>query len=152
MPSTAPYFKWRGEFIQPNGRFSISRLRHNFLGAAGGATTRSGAHRCAPLLDLVFRRCQPAAVTARCAITLIEVGAIVRMSRGCRSASRRPEILTLSIAPADQFAFSAASIGPTRITPLCEAPVAATRTSPAWVLATNTPVSAKREAGWRNLA
>src|SRR6266478_9397206 len=57
----------------------------------------------------------------------------------------------LSSAPADQFALSAASIAPTRMTPLCEAPVAATRTSPALVLTTNTPVSAKREAGWGNL-
>src|ERR1700726_5074355 len=55
----------------------------------------------------------------------------------------------VSSAPADQFAFSADSIAATRMTPLCEAPVAATRTSPPLVLATNTPVSAKREAGWR---
>src|ERR1700755_2435514 len=59
---------------------------------------------------------------------------------------------TPSIALADQFVFSAASLGGTRITPLCEAPVAATRTSPALVLATNTPVSAKREAGGRILS
>ena len=62
------------------------------------------------------------------------------------------EIATLSSAAADQFAFNAASIAATRITPLCEAPVAATLTSPALVLATNTPVSAKREAGCRILA
>src|ERR1700738_1298086 len=62
------------------------------------------------------------------------------------------EILTPSSAAADQLAFSAASIAGTRMTPLCEAPVAATRTSPALVLATNTPVRAKREAGWGNLA
>src|SRR6185369_12544706 len=62
------------------------------------------------------------------------------------------ETLTLSSALAAQFAFSAASIAETRITPSCEAPVAATLTSPALVLVTNTPVSAKREAGWRNLA
>src|SRR6478672_4952357 len=60
-------------------------------------------------------------------------------------------MVTLSSAPADQFAFKAASIGLTRITPLCEAPVAAALTSPALVCATNTPVSAKREAGWGNL-
>src|SRR5204862_7347621 len=60
------------------------------------------------------------------------------------------EILTLSSAPADQFAFSAASIAGRRITPLCEAPVAAARTSPALVLTTKTPVSAKRDAGWAN--
>ena len=54
-PSTAPYFKWRREFIQPNGKISEwpAWPRHNFQGAAGaGLTTRSGAHRCAPLLDL----------------------------------------------------------------------------------------------------
>src|SRR5271169_3911681 len=61
------------------------------------------------------------------------------------------ETLILSRAPADQFALSAASIAPTRMTPLDEAPVAATRTSPDLVLATNTPVSAKREAGCGNL-
>ena len=55
----------------------------------------------------------------------------------------------LSSAPGDQFAFSAASIAGTRITPLEDAPVAATRTSPDLVLTTNTPVSAKREAGCR---
>src|SRR5216684_5707165 len=60
------------------------------------------------------------------------------------------EILTLSIAPADQLAFRAASIAGTRITPLCDAPVAATRTSPALVFTTNTPVRAKRDAGWGN--
>src|ERR1700738_1761742 len=60
------------------------------------------------------------------------------------------EILTPSTAAADQLAFSAASIAGTRITPFCEAPVAATRTSPALVLATNTPVSAKRDAGCGN--
>src|SRR6185369_4348550 len=54
-------------------------------------------------------------------------------------------------APADQFAFNAASIAGTRITPFSDAPVAATRTSPDLVLTTNTPVSAKREAGWGNL-
>ena len=63
-----------------------------------------------------------------------------------------PESLIASSAHADQFAFSAASIAGTRMTPFCDAPVAATRTSPALVLATNTPVRAKREAGWRNLA
>ena len=57
----------------------------------------------------------------------------------------------LSSADADQLAFSAASIAGTRITPFCDAPVAATRTSPDFVLTTNTPVSAKREAGWGNL-
>src|ERR1700739_1202250 len=61
-------------------------------------------------------------------------------------------IFTASSAPADQFAFSAASIGPTRITPDCEAPVAATRTSPALVLTAKTPVRAKREAGCGNFA
>src|SRR5580704_12286989 len=61
------------------------------------------------------------------------------------------DILTLSSAEADQLAFSAASIADTRITPFCDAPVAATRTSPDLVLTTNTPVSAKREAGWGNL-
>src|SRR5712664_4393129 len=61
------------------------------------------------------------------------------------------EIVIVSSAPADQFAFSAVSIAGTRMTPSCEAPVAATRTSPALVLTTNTPVSAKREAGWGNL-
>src|ERR1700692_5131026 len=59
-------------------------------------------------------------------------------------------MVTLSRAAADQLAFSAASIAGTRITPFCEAPVAATRTSPALVLTTNTPVSAKRDAGWGN--
>src|SRR5882672_2151171 len=58
----------------------------------------------------------------------------------------------LSSAPGDQLAFSAASIDDTRMTPSCDAPVAATRTSPALVLTTNTPVNAKREAGWGNLA
>ena len=40
--------------------------------------------------------------------------------------ARRPlaEIDTLSSAPADQFDFNAASMAPTRITPLCDAPVA----------------------------
>src|ERR1700689_98059 len=61
------------------------------------------------------------------------------------------EIFKLSSAPGDQFAFSAVSIADTRITPFCEAPVAATRTSPDLVLTTNTPVKAKREAGWGNL-
>src|ERR1700674_2445699 len=61
------------------------------------------------------------------------------------------EILTPSSAAADQLAFSAASIAGTRTTPLCDAPVAATRTSPALVLTTNTPVRAKRDAGWGNL-
>src|ERR1700686_5770572 len=61
------------------------------------------------------------------------------------------EIFTLSSAPGDQLAFNAASIAGTRITPFCEAPVAATRTSPPLVLTTNTPVSAKREAGLGNL-
>src|SRR5260370_30136045 len=56
-----------------------------------------------------------------------------------------------SSAAGDQLAFSAASIAGSRITPLCDAPVAAARTSPALVWATNTPVSAKREAGWGNL-
>src|ERR1700704_3297163 len=60
-------------------------------------------------------------------------------------------MVTLASAPADQFAFSAASIAGTRITPLCDAPVGAGPTSPALVWATNTPVSAKREAGWGNL-
>src|ERR1700692_1663055 len=60
-------------------------------------------------------------------------------------------MVTLSSAPADQLAFSAASIAGTRITPFCEAPVAAARTSPDLVLTTNTPVRAKREAGWGNL-
>src|ERR1700738_253292 len=60
-------------------------------------------------------------------------------------------MLTLSSAPGDQLAFSAASMAGTRMTPFCDAPVAATRTSPALVLTTNTPVSAKREAGWGNL-
>src|ERR1700738_4895264 len=59
-------------------------------------------------------------------------------------------ILMASSAAADQFAFSAASIAGTRMTPLCDAPVAATQTSPALVLATNTPVRAKRDAGWAN--
>src|SRR5258708_38563168 len=58
------------------------------------------------------------------------------------------EMATPSSADADQLAFSAASIAGTRITPFCEARVAATRTSPDLVFATNTPVSAKREAGW----
>src|ERR1700747_3871957 len=44
------------------------------------------------------------------------------------------------------------SIAPTRMTPLCDAPVAAARTSPDLVFATNTPVSAKRDAGCGNLA
>ena len=56
------------------------------------------------------------------------------------------EMVTLSTAPADQFAFSAFSISGTRITPFDDAPVAATRTSPDLVLATNTPVRAKRAA------
>src|SRR6202051_3691579 len=56
-----------------------------------------------------------------------------------------------SSAAGDQLVFSAASIGGPRIPPFCDAPVAATRTSPALVLTTNTPVSAKREAGWGNL-
>src|ERR1700692_3526363 len=60
-------------------------------------------------------------------------------------------MVTLSSAPADQLAFSAASIAGTRITPFCEAPVSAARTAPDLVLTTNTPVSAKREAGWGNL-
>src|SRR4029077_4688972 len=51
----------------------------------------------------------------------------------------------------DQFAFNAASMAGTRMTPLEDAPVAAARTSPDLVLATNTPVSAKREAGLGNL-
>src|SRR5450432_2940559 len=61
------------------------------------------------------------------------------------------EIATLSSAEADQLAFSAASMADTRMTPFCDAPVAATRTSPDLVLTTNTPVSAKRDAGWGNL-
>ncbi len=40
----------------------------------------------------------------------------------------------------------------TRMTPFWAAPVAATRTSPDLVAATKTPVNAKRDAGWRNLA
>src|SRR5712675_978560 len=56
----------------------------------------------------------------------------------------------LSSAAGDQLAFSVASIAGTRITPLCDAPVAVARTSPDLVFATNTPVSAKREAGWGN--
>src|SRR3954447_11688700 len=60
-------------------------------------------------------------------------------------------ILMPSSAPADQLLFSACSIAGTRITPACDAPVAATRTSPDLVLATNTPVRAKREAGCGNL-
>src|SRR5258705_9476747 len=56
-----------------------------------------------------------------------------------------------SSAAGDQLAFSAASIAGTRITPFCDAPVAAPLMSPALVLTTNTPVSAKREAGWGNL-
>src|ERR1700730_10840399 len=103
--------------------------------------------RRAPLTGLVRERDQPASATARCAITLI------RMSRSPDEpwiSGKRPsaEILTLSSAPGDQLAFSAASMAGTRITPLEEAPVAATRTSPDLVFATNTPVSAKREAGW----
>jgi len=62
------------------------------------------------------------------------------------------EIPTLSRAAGDQLAFSAASIAGRRMTPFCEAPVAAARTSPDFVLATNTPVSAKREAGCGNFA
>src|ERR1700733_3690569 len=54
------------------------------------------------------------------------------------------DIVTPLSAAADQLAFSAASIAGT-----CVTPVAATRTSPALVLTTNTPVNAKREAGWR---
>src|ERR1700724_2171622 len=61
------------------------------------------------------------------------------------------EMLTLSSAPGDQLAFSAASMAGTRTTPFCDAPVAATLISPALVFTTNTPVSAKREAGWGNL-
>src|SRR6185437_5744220 len=60
------------------------------------------------------------------------------------------EIFTLSSAAADQLAFNTASTAETRITPFCDAPVAATRTSPDLVLTTNTPVSAKRDAGWGN--
>ena len=62
------------------------------------------------------------------------------------------EIVTPSNADADQFAFSACSMAATRITPFCDAPVAATRTSPDLVLATHTPVKAKREAGCRNFS
>src|SRR3977135_2181988 len=58
------------------------------------------------------------------------------------------EMVTPSMAPGDQLAFSAASIAGTRMTPFCDAPVAAARTSPALVLTTNPPVTAKREAGW----
>ena len=54
------------------------------------------------------------------------------------------EILTLSRAAGDQLAFSAVSIAGTRMTPFWDAPVAAARISPDFVLATNTPVSAKR--------
>src|SRR5260370_32921933 len=61
------------------------------------------------------------------------------------------EILTLSSAPADQLAFSAASMAGTRMTPLEDAPVAATRASPVLVLTTNTPVREKRDVGWLNL-
>src|ERR1700730_2002562 len=61
------------------------------------------------------------------------------------------DILTPSSALGDQLAFSAASMEGTRMTPFWEAPVAATRTSPALVLTTNTPVRAKRDAGWGNL-
>src|SRR5216684_7814170 len=61
------------------------------------------------------------------------------------------DIWTLSSAPGDQLAFSAASIAGTRMTPFCDAPVAAIRTSPDLVFTTNTPVSAKRDAGWGNL-
>src|SRR5579871_5718832 len=57
----------------------------------------------------------------------------------------------LSSADAEKLAFSAFSIAPTRITPDWLAPVAATRTSPALVLTTNTPVNAKRDAGCGNL-
>src|ERR1700738_519620 len=60
-------------------------------------------------------------------------------------------MLTLSSAPGDQLAFSAASMAGTRMTPFCDAPVAATLISPALVLTTNTPVRAKRDAGWGNL-
>src|ERR1700694_721368 len=60
-------------------------------------------------------------------------------------------MLTLSSAPGDQLAFSAASSAVTGMTQFCDAPVAATLISPALVLTTNTPVSAKREAGWGNL-
>src|SRR5260370_16163583 len=61
------------------------------------------------------------------------------------------EIVTLTRADADQWAFGAASIADPRMTLFCDAPVAATRTSPDLVLTTNTPVSAKRDAGWGNL-
>ena len=42
------------------------------------------------------------------------------------SISPSAEIVTLSMAPGDQLAFSAASMAGTRITPFCDAPVAAT--------------------------
>jgi len=59
------------------------------------------------------------------------------------------ETVTLSSAAAEKLSFSAASIAGTRITPFCDAPVAATRTSPVRPRATKTPVSAKRDAGCR---
>ncbi len=73
---------------------------------------------------------------------LDQVGAIGRAAVEVSSISPLADIVTLSMAAADQLAFSAASISLARITPFCDAPVAATRTSPALLQATNTPVSA----------
>src|SRR5258708_1675484 len=115
---------------------------------------KSGAHCCAPwkiCVEALKRDDQPAAVTARCAITLTRLARYSAVP--WMSASRLlAETVTPSIADGDQLAFSAASIAGTRITPLCEAPVGATRISPDFVCATKTAVSAKREAGCRILA
>src|SRR4051812_25304646 len=62
------------------------------------------------------------------------------------------DIVTLSSAAGDHWVLSAASIAGTRMTPFCDAPVAATLISPDLASATKTPVSAKRDAGWRIFA
>src|SRR5690349_20796937 len=94
---------WQAPFL-PNGR------------GRGASAPASGPANCDQL----------AAITARCAITLIR---LARYDDEPWISVRRPsaDILTLSSAPGDQLAFSAASIAGTRITPFCDAPVAAAR-------------------------
>src|SRR3954470_1181928 len=85
---------------------------------------------------------QPAAVTARCAITLIR---LARYDEEPWISVNRPsaEIVTLSRPADDPVRVGGAPMAGTRIPPFWDAPVAAPLPSPDLVFATNTPVRAK---------
>src|SRR5260370_23574934 len=124
-------------------------------GACHRAGQRTGS-ACPPTMVGTARRArlcppycnQPASATARRASTptkLAQYSALPWMSPARPSAG--------IVSPSSDFGenrfLSAASNSPTRNTPEAPAPVTATRTSEGR-LATNTPTSAKRDAGLRN--